>query len=125
MGRPIKKKFFGDVAGSGQQIQCTAWVPTVDGGTSAVTGYIVKQVGSRRYKVTTAQGTGICHLADPNAAALTAGQMSVAVSPNAGGTEYARHIMERKVETFSDHSYKWVVTGVATTDVNQANLATA
>ena len=52
----------------------SAFIPTADGGSSAVVGDIVKQVGSRRFKVTTAQGTGKCKLV---AAAPAAGAAAV------------------------------------------------
>jgi hypothetical protein len=57
----------------------------VVGGASAVAGDIVKQTASRRYLVTTTQGTSPCRLV---AAAPTAGQMTMTAVDSAGGTYY-------------------------------------
>ena len=54
-------------------IATSAWIPAANGGSSAVAGDIVKQVGARRYKVRTAQGTGKCKLVTttPSAGTMT------------------------------------------------------
>jgi hypothetical protein len=64
-------------------IAISAWVP---GGSSAVAGDIVKQEASRRYLVTTAQGTGQCRLVA--AAPATGGEMTMLATDSAGGTYY-------------------------------------
>lgn len=66
-------------------IATSAYVPVADGGSSAVAGDIVKQVGTRRFKVKTAQGTGKCKLV---AAAPAAGQMTVTATDSLGSTYY-------------------------------------
>lgn len=72
-------------------ITTSAYIPAADGGSSAVVGDIVKQVGTRRYKVTTAQGTGKCKLV---AAAPSAGQMTVAATDSLGSTYYVTKLTE-------------------------------
>ncbi len=72
-------------------IATSAYIPAADGGSSAVAGDIVKQVGTRRYKVTTAQGTGKCKLV---AAAPAAGQMTVAATDSLGSTYYVTKLTE-------------------------------
>lgn len=64
-------------------IAISAWVP---GGSSAVAGDIVKQEASRRYLVTTAQGTGQCRLVA--AAPAAGGEMTMLATDSAGGTYY-------------------------------------
>lgn len=64
-------------------IAVVAWVP---GGSSGVAGDIVKQEASRRYLVTTAQGTGQCRLVA--AAPATGGEMTMLATDSAGGTYY-------------------------------------
>jgi hypothetical protein len=64
-------------------IAISAWVP---GGSSAVAGDIVKQEASRRYLVTTAQGTGQCRLVA--AAPAVGGEMTMLATDSAGGTYY-------------------------------------
>ena len=66
-------------------IATSAYVPVADGGSSAVAGDIVKQVGTRRFKVKTAQGTGKCKLV---AAAPAAGEMTVTATDSLSSTYY-------------------------------------
>lgn len=71
-------------------IAISAYVP---GGSSAVAGDIVKQEASRRYLVTTAQGTGQCRLV---AAAPAAGEMTMTAVDSAGGTYYVTKLTAKK-----------------------------
>lgn len=66
-------------------IQITAYVPAINGGSSAVVGDIVKQASGRRYKVKTAQGTGIVKLV---AAAPGAGEATIIATDANGNTYY-------------------------------------
>ena len=75
-------------------IATSAFIPTINGGSSAVIGDIVKQVGARRYKVRTAQGTGKCKLVT---AAPTAGTMTIAATDSLGSTYYVKKLDERLV----------------------------
>jgi hypothetical protein len=79
-------------AGPGS-ITISAFVPAVNGGSSAVAGDIVRQVNTRSYKVTTAQGTGVCKLV---AAAPTAGQMTIIATDANGSTYYVTKLTSRK-----------------------------
>lgn len=72
-------------------IATTAWIPTVNGGSSGVVGDIVKQVGARRYKVTTAQGTGKCKLVTTT---LTAGTMTITATDSQSSTYYVKKLEE-------------------------------
>lgn len=100
MGRPIKKVNFGVATGANAGIIVTAYVP---GGSSAVTGYIVKQVGAKTYKVTTAQGTGRCKLV---ANASASGEMTI-VGFNGGSTVAIRKLAQNVAFDFSGNRYKW------------------
>lgn len=71
----------------------SSFIPAANGGSSAVAGDIVRQVNTRSYKVTTAQGTGICKLV---AAAPTAGQMTIAATDANGSTYYVTKLTARK-----------------------------
>ena len=75
-------------------IATSAFIPTINGGSSAVAGDIVKQVGARRYTVITAQGTGKCKLVT---AAPTAGTMTIAATDSLGSTYYVKKLDERLV----------------------------
>ena len=74
-------------------ILISAYVPTANGGSSAVSGDIVKQVGSRRFKVKTAQGTGLVKLV---ATAPAAGQARITATDSAGGTYYVTKLTAHK-----------------------------
>jgi len=74
----------------------TAFVPTANGGSSAVIGDIVKQTNDRRYKVKTAQGTGICQL-KTTAAANAAGEMSIKAIDSEGKNYLVAKLTARKV----------------------------
>lgn len=65
----------------------------VTGGSSAVAGDIVKQEASRRYLVTTAQGTSDCSLV---AAPPLAGEMTMTATDSAGGTYYPIKLTQSK-----------------------------
>jgi hypothetical protein len=73
-------------------IATSAFIPAADGGSSAVIGDIVKQVGARRYKVRTAQGIGVCTLSN---AAPTAGKMTITATDSASGTYYVTKLTSR------------------------------
>jgi hypothetical protein len=68
----------------------SAFVP---GGSSAVAGDIVKQVGAKTFRVTTAQGTGLCKLVG---AAPAAGEMSLIATDSNGSTYYVTKISRHK-----------------------------
>jgi hypothetical protein len=63
----------------------TAFIPVANGGSSAVAGDIVAQKGTRRYRVVTAQGTGVCTLAN---SASTAGKMTIIATDSKTSTYY-------------------------------------
>jgi hypothetical protein len=77
-------------------IICTAFIPAANGGSSAVIGDIVKQTNDRRYKVKTAQGTGICQL-KTTAAANAAGEMSIKATDSEGKNYLVAKLTSRKV----------------------------
>lgn len=72
-------------------IATSAWIPAANGGSSAVVGDIVKQVGARRYKVRTAQGVGKCKLVT---AVPTVGTMTIAATDSLGSTYYVKKLEE-------------------------------
>lgn len=95
----------GTITGSGLTAAVTnvlavsAFIPTADGGSSAVVADIVKQVGAKRFKVLTAQGTGKCKLV---AAAPAAGEMTITATDSQGSTYYVTKIQERRVTLTRD-----------------------
>jgi hypothetical protein len=101
-------------------IATSAFIPAANGGSSAVIGDIVKQVGARRYKVRTAQGVGKCKLVT---AAPAAGQMTIAATDSQSSTYYVKKLNESLCvliqNSGSGFDYtdgtvaKWTITGSA------------
>jgi len=77
-------------------IVVTAFIPAANGGTSAVIGDIVKQTNDRRYKVKTAQGTGICQLVT-DGVANAAGEVSIKATDSDGKNYLVAKLTSRKV----------------------------
>lgn len=75
-------------------IATSAYIPAINGGSSAVTGDIIKQKSGRRYKVQTAQGTGVCKLTN---AAPTAGTMTIIATDSQASTYYVTKMTAHSV----------------------------
>jgi len=75
-------------------IQCTAYIPAANGGSSAVTGDIQEQVASRKYRVLTAQGTGPCRLVTTSS--LAVGQMFIGATDSNGSTYFVKKLTARR-----------------------------
>ena len=68
----------------------------VTGGSNQTSGNdIVRQVGSKRFRVTTSDGTQVCRLVQATPAA--AGQMAIVATDSASGTYWVRKITNRTV----------------------------
>lgn len=95
VGGTLKVGQMGLTSQSGSQIQVSAFIPAANGGSSAVNGSMIKQVSGRRFRVTTAQGTGICKLV---VTAPVAGEMRLTATDSAGGTYYVTKISAKRVQ---------------------------
>ena len=97
MGRPINKKFFGTPTAAGKEIKVDFW-----GSASVLQGYIVKQLGSKKFRVA-ALGTGGTPTYDrfltwgKLPAALTGTEMSISVKADDGETYNCKKIAGRKM----------------------------
>ncbi len=105
MGRPIKKSNFGS---NGIRV-------SFHNGTSVVTGYIVKQLGSRRFKVTDGTTTMICILASTLSSAqiLTKGLCTIQVV-SGQTTSYVKTLNSRQAITMTGEKLIWAATGTTT-----------
>jgi hypothetical protein len=79
-----------------------AWVPTATGGTSntggsAVAGDIERQVGTKRYYVTTAQGYGVCAL---TTGTVTQGTMTLIATEWNGNTYWVTRLASKKARVY-------------------------
>jgi len=97
MGRPINKKFFGTPTAAGKEIKVDFW-----GTASVLQGYIVKQLGSKKFRVA-ALGTGGTPTYDrfltwgKLPSALTGTEMSISVKADDGETYNCKKIAGRKM----------------------------
>ena len=102
MGRPLNKRYFGAPTTGGNEIKIQ-----FHNGTASVNGYIVKQLGSKKFRCTDGVIEKDCFLTDAAAAALTAGQMSIVVKDDAGAVKQVIKIAGRKVTLDSGESIAW------------------
>lgn len=108
-------------------IQFSAWTPYASNGTlntggSAVAGDIVKQQGTRRYYVKTAQGYGVCGL---TTGTIARGEMTVAATDWNGNTYKVSRLESKKARVWQDTqngSSAWVY---ANNDLAKWTLAAA
>ena len=127
MGRPLNKRLFG-VAGTGPTAGSTEIKVNFHNGTAVKEGYIVKQLGSKKFRVEEIEtaGTFDCTLTTGVLpAALTSGQMSISVQGSDNETYGVSKITGRKVtlakpsatgaNALDGESQKWALTGAAAT----------
>ena len=125
MGRPINKRFFG-VEGTGPTAGSSEIKVNFHNGSAVKEGYIVKQLGSKKFRVEEigTAGTFDCTLATGKLpAALTAGEMSISVQGADSETYGVAKITGRKVvlaspsatgsNALAGTSLKYALTGAA------------
>ena len=101
MGRPLKKSLFGADAKNNIKVQFF-------NGTASKPGYIVKQIGSRRFKCSDAAGNvQICKLVAKAAGTLTAGEMTITVKLDSGAVVQVVKIADRVVTTSDGMRHPW------------------
>ena len=127
MGRPLNKRLFG-VAGVGPTAGSTEIKVNFHNGSAVKEGYIVKQLGSKKFRVEEIETAGLfdCTLkTGVLPAALTSGQMSISVQGSDNETYGVSKITGRKVtlakpsatgaNALDGESQKWALTGAAAT----------
>jgi len=126
MGRPVKRDVagtlvFGDYTTTSAGIKVSARIPTFS---TAKAAYIEKQVGSRTYKVTNADGTGKCLLVSSITAA---GQMVLLGYTDAGAdvSVAIKRLNKRVATDFSGNRYTWVLVNDSSEDYIQLTLVNA
>ena len=102
MGRPLNKKFFGAPTAGGSEIKVQ-----FHNGTKSVNGYIVKQLGSKKFRCTDGVATTDCLLVDKAAGAIAAGEMSIVVKDDAGAVKQVTKIAGKRVTLDSGETIAW------------------
>lgn len=126
MGRPVKRDVtgtlvFGDFTTTQAGIKVSARIPTF---AEAKAAFIVKQTGSRSYRVTNADGTGKCVLV---ASVTAAGQMVLTGFTNQGqaadnGAVVIRKLNKRTAIDFSNNRYRWFLVNDSSEDYIELTL---
>ena len=129
MGRPLNKRLFG-VAGTGPTASSTEIKVNFHNGAAVKEGYIVKQLGSKKFRVEEIEtpGTFDCTLATGKLpAALSAGEMSISVQGADSETYGVAKITGRKVvlakpsatgsNALDGQSLKFALTGAAASGI--------
>jgi hypothetical protein len=120
MGRPLNKRNLGAPTAAGNEIKVQ-----FHDGTNSLPGYIVKQLGSKRFRCSNAGGTSVadCILVDEDSGDLTAGQMSITVDDNTTARRVIK-IAGRKVTLNNNVMRPWDFTGSgATVQIEEAGTA--
>jgi hypothetical protein len=102
MGRPLPKKFFGNPTTGGNQI-----VVQADLGAGVVSGWIIRQKGTRTFDITDGAVTLRCRLVET----ITGpGQATIEVIPETGPNETARTLLKNRVKTNQGSDKPWKFT---------------
>jgi len=108
MGRPLNKKFFGPPTANGLEIKVQ-----FHNGTGSVNGWIVKQLGSKKFRCSDGTVERDCFLVDKSAAdgdtpaTVTAGEMTITVKDDAEALKQVIKIAGRKVTIDTGESIAW------------------
>jgi hypothetical protein len=101
MGRPINKRFFG--SGAGNQIKVRAKI----GANAEGDGFIVRQRGTRRFRVTVGADTGVCTLVNKNTGSLAANEMIINVLNDAGERVQVTKLFNRVAIVEGNQKIRW------------------
>jgi hypothetical protein len=104
MGRPLNKRFFGNTG----QSAIVAYAYVTEAGGNKIAD-IVRQVGSRRYVVTTADGTGVCKLVT-DGIANAPGEMTITATDSENNLYFVDKITSRLVRLYRVEDESTVVT---------------
>ena len=102
MGRPLNKRFFGAPTAGGSEIKVQ-----FHNGTASVNGYIVKQLGSKKFRCTDGVTEKDCFLVDKAAGAVAAGEMSIVIKDDGGTVRQVNKIAGRKMTMDTNATIGW------------------
>ena len=102
MGRPLNKKYFGAPTAGGNEIKVQ-----FHNGTASVNGYIVKQLGSKKFRCTDGVTEKDCFLVDKAAGAVAAGEMSIVIKDDGGTVRQVNKIAGRKMTMDTNATIGW------------------
>ena len=103
MGRPLNKRYFGEPTVGGDEIKVRFRAT----GQAEANGWIVKQLGSKKFRCTDGTNTEDCTLADVSQGSLAVGDMTITVKDDAGNAKQVTKIAGRKVTLDTGESIAW------------------
>ena len=103
MGRPLNKRFFGTPTAGGSEIKVRFRAT----GQSEANGWIVKQLGSKKFRCTDGTNTEDCTLADKAQGTLAAGDMTITVKDDGGTARQVTKIAGRMVTLDTGAKIAW------------------
>jgi hypothetical protein len=103
MGRPLNKRNFGEPTAGGSEIKVRFRAT----GEVEANGWIVKQLGSKKFRCTDGTDTEDCTLADKAQGTLAAGDMTITVKDDGGTARQVTKIAGRKVTLDTGASISW------------------
>ena len=103
MGRPINKRFFGTPTAGGSEIKVRFRAT----GETEANGWIVKQLGSKKFRCTDGTNTMDCTLADKAQGTLVAGEMTITVKDDGGTARQVTKIAGRQVTLDTGDKIAW------------------
>ena len=103
MGRPLNKRYFGTPTAGGSEIKVRFRAT----GQAEANGWIVKQLGSKKFRCTDGTNTEDCTLADVSQGALAVGDMTITVKDDGGTARQVTKIAGRKVTLDTGATIAW------------------
>ena len=103
MGRPINKRFFGEPTADGNEIKVRFRAT----GQAEANGWIVKQLGSKKFRCYDGTNTMDCTLVDKAQGTLVAGEMTITVKDDGGTARQVTKIAGRMVTLDTGSRIAW------------------
>ena len=119
MGRPLNKRFFGEPTADGNEIKVRFRAT----GEVEANGWIVKQLGSKKFRCYDGTNTMDCYLVDKAQGTLAVGDMTITVKDDGGTARQVTKISGRMVTLDSGDKIAWNFTDA--TDDNAVEMEEA
>ena len=103
MGRPLNKRYFGEPTAGGNEIKVRFRAT----GQAEVNGWIVKQLGSKKFRCTNGTYTEDCTIVDKAQGTLAVGDMTITVKDDGGTARQVVKISGRTVTLDSGTKIAW------------------
>jgi len=116
MGRPLNKRYFGPPTAGGDEIKVQ-----FHNGTGSVNGWIVKQLGSKKFRCTDGTATRDCFLVNKDSADVLADEMTITVLDGVTPKQVTKITAHLAQLEGTGNKIKWDFTGTgATVEMEEA-----